>query len=411
MQTKSNQMISAPLAKLRIIEGSAFVAAPLGGLMLAQLGAEVIRFDPIGGGLDNRRWPITKDSKSLFWAGLNRGKKSLTVDLKTEKGRKLISDLITAPGDESGIFLTNLPAKDELSYEELRKKRSDLIMVLLTGNHDGTPEVDYTVHPAFGYPMITGPKDSRVPINSVLPTWDLLLGNMVAIAILAADRKRRMTGEGELIKIALSDVALSVVGALGRLSQAHLQEEVAAADGNFLYGAFGTNFVTADEQQVMLVGLTDRQWKSLKTALGIDDAISELATKFDTNLDDEGERYKYRYQIAELIAPIIGNLKFTELSMRLDQNKVSWSKYQTFTELLAKDPRASKANPIFNIAEQEGIGELPNIASPIRFANSENLGPLAAPQLGAHTIQVLREILKLDEGAIRDLIADRVINQ
>ena len=73
---------TAPLDGLRIVEGSAFVAAPSGGMALAQLGAEVVRFDPIGGGIDHRRWPLTVEGRSLYWAGLNKGKKSLAVNLR-----------------------------------------------------------------------------------------------------------------------------------------------------------------------------------------------------------------------------------------------------------------------------------------------------------------------------------------
>ncbi|MDQ3630616.1 MAG: CoA transferase, partial [Actinomycetota bacterium] len=74
---------------MRVVEGSAFVAAPLGGMTLAQLGADVIRFDPIGGGLDYSRWPITADGQSLFWAGMNKGKRSIQVDLRSPRGREL----------------------------------------------------------------------------------------------------------------------------------------------------------------------------------------------------------------------------------------------------------------------------------------------------------------------------------
>jgi crotonobetainyl-CoA:carnitine CoA-transferase CaiB-like acyl-CoA transferase len=77
------------LEGMRIVEGSAFVAAPLGGMTLAQLGADVIRFDPIGGGLDRGRWPITDEGRSLFWAGLNKGKRSIQVDLGSPAGREL----------------------------------------------------------------------------------------------------------------------------------------------------------------------------------------------------------------------------------------------------------------------------------------------------------------------------------
>ena len=98
------------LTGLRIVEGSAFVAAPLSGMTLAQLGADVIRFDPIGGGLDYRRWPITKDGKSLFWAGLNKGKRSIAVDINAPEGRELVTRLICLPGENAGLFLTNFPA-------------------------------------------------------------------------------------------------------------------------------------------------------------------------------------------------------------------------------------------------------------------------------------------------------------
>jgi len=82
------------LAGFRLIEGSAFVAAPLGGMTLAQLGADVIRFDQIGGGLDYHRWPLAADGQSLFWAGLNKGKRSIAVDIRAEEGREIVRTLI-----------------------------------------------------------------------------------------------------------------------------------------------------------------------------------------------------------------------------------------------------------------------------------------------------------------------------
>jgi 2-methylfumaryl-CoA isomerase len=90
------------LRGLRVVKGSAFVAAPLGGLTLAQLGADVIRFDTIGGGLDHQRWPVTRDGVSLYWAGLNKGKRSVAIDLSRAEGREPATALITARGDGAG---------------------------------------------------------------------------------------------------------------------------------------------------------------------------------------------------------------------------------------------------------------------------------------------------------------------
>ena len=127
-------MSEQPLADLRVIEGSAFVAAPLGGMTLAQLGADVIRFDQIGGGLDAQRWPLAPSGKSLFWAGLNKGKRSIQVDLRSPEGRELVEALVAS----AGVFLTNFPARGWLAYDSLRERREDLIMCALTGNPDGS---------------------------------------------------------------------------------------------------------------------------------------------------------------------------------------------------------------------------------------------------------------------------------
>src|SRR5689334_1743419 len=122
-------MAAGLLAGLRVIEGSAFVAAPSGGMTLAQLGADVIRFDQIGGGIDYQRWPLTADGASLYWAGLNKGKRSLAIDLRSARGRELLTELITAPGPDNGVFLTNFPAAGWMAYEQLRSRRADLIML------------------------------------------------------------------------------------------------------------------------------------------------------------------------------------------------------------------------------------------------------------------------------------------
>lgn len=98
------------LAGMRIVELSAFVAAPLGGATLAALGADVIRVDPPGGGIDIDRWPLHGD-RSLYWAGLNQGKRSVAIDTRTEAGQAQVAGLIAAPGDGGGILLTNLPVR------------------------------------------------------------------------------------------------------------------------------------------------------------------------------------------------------------------------------------------------------------------------------------------------------------
>ena len=163
------------LADLRIVEISAFVAAPLGGMTMAQMGAEVIRIDPIGGGIDFNRWPVAPSGASLYWAGMNKAKRSVALALDKPEGRALAQAIATAPGPGAGIVLTNLPPLPGLDYASLKAKREDVILLRLIGNRDGTAAVDYTVNAASGFPLVTGQSGSTggPPVNNVLPVWDM----------------------------------------------------------------------------------------------------------------------------------------------------------------------------------------------------------------------------------------------
>ena len=230
------------LSGLSVVEGSAFVAAPLGGMTLAQLGADVIRFDPIGGGLDYQRWPVTQDGASLFWDGLNKGKRSIQIDIRRPEAQELLSALITRPGEDEGVFLTNFPASGWLSYERLKERRNDLIYVNILGDRNGGSAVDYTVNCAVGFADITGPEGHAEPVNALLPAWDNVTGQMAATAVLAAERHRSRMGEGQLITLALKDVALATAGHLGNLAEGEINGSDRQKAGNFLCGAFGKDF-------------------------------------------------------------------------------------------------------------------------------------------------------------------------
>lgn len=396
------------LAGLRIIEGSAYVAGPLAGLTLAQLGAEVIRFDGIGGGIDFKRWPLAANGESLFWHGLNRGKKSFELNFKDPQGQELLIRLITMPGENSGIFITNFPPHGWMSYENLIKHRPDLIMVVLTGNFDGSSAVDYTVNPSFGFPLLTGPEDLMEPVNSVMPTWDFILGLHASTAILAALNKRNRTGNGEFIRIALSDVALASVGALGRLAQAYFGETL-PADGNYLYGAFGRNFTTCDGQELMVVALTARQWNSLKAATSTHQEFEKLEITLGVPLDDEGNRYKHRKAISNIFEKWFASMEFLQVEELFNKHQVAWSRYLTLPQLLASDNRATTENPIFAFSDEVGLGEIPNISSPIRVQNSHNVPISNGSRLGADNEYILNEILNIPNSEIEKLIRNGVL--
>jgi 2-methylfumaryl-CoA isomerase len=388
------------LEGMRIVEGSAFVAAPLGGMAMAQLGADVIRFDPIGGGLDRKRWPVTADGQSLFWAGLNKGKRSIQVDLRSEEGRELVQALITAPGPEAGLFLTNFPARGFLDYGKLSERRPDLIMVNIVGNADGSSAVDYTVNPASGFPWATGPRNLSVPFNHLLPAWDAITGMLATTSLLAAERRRARSGEGQRVRVALSDVAFWMVANLGKVAEVQINRHERVKDGNYLYGAFGRDFLTRDGRRVMIVALTLRQWRNLVEATGLGEAFDTIAKLMDVDLDEEGGRFAAREVIGATLKPWVLTRTLEEVRAIFDSHDVSWGPYQTFTQLVEEDPRCSADSEMFEEVEQPGIGTYVMPASPLDFSAAERLPPRRAPLLGEHTDEVLMEVLGLSDAEI-----------
>jgi 2-methylfumaryl-CoA isomerase len=395
MPTVPDETSSRPLEGLRIVEGSAFVAAPLGGMTLAQLGADVIRFDNIGGGIDYHRWPCTPDGTSLFWASMNKGKRSLAVDVRGSEGQELVTQLICAPGQDSGVFLSNFPASGWLSDRTLRARRADLIYVNILGNPDGTTAVDYTVNPASGFAYATGPVGAALPTNHVLPAWDTATGLHAAIAVLTAERRRTRQGVGDLVTVSLADVAFAMVSNLGYMAQAQVLHEDRPPIGNDMYGAFGRDFPTADGRRVMVVAISLRQWQSLVDATEIAEHLDGIEQAFEVDLSEEGDRFKARDALAALIGRWITNRSLEQVAKRFDDHGVCWGAYQTFRQLIEEDWRCSPQNPMFADIVQPGIGKVRAAGTPLAFSTLAREDAEPAPLLGQHTDAILDEILGL----------------
>ncbi|MBM3549601.1 MAG: 2-methylfumaryl-CoA isomerase [Alphaproteobacteria bacterium] len=387
------------LSDLRVFEGSAFVAAPLAGMWLSQLGAEVIRFDPIGGGLDRHRWPVTAKGDSLYWASLNKGKRSIAVDIRKPEGRDLIQNLIAA----HGLFVTNFPAEGWLSYEELKRKREDLVMAAIRGQPDGATAVDYTVNAAAGFPLATGPEGSEEPINHVLPAWDIITGLSAAFGLLAAERHRRLTGKGQLVRLSLMDSALAMLGHLGILAEVEINGVDRPRVGNDLYGAFGRDFATADGQRVMIVALTERQWRAAVESCGIAEDVAAIEARSGLDFRKEGDRFEARETLNRLVEDWVAKQPYAEVARVFGEKGVLFERYQSFAELVRNDPRCGLANPLFGTVDQPGIGRMLTPGALLDFSAEARLAPVRAPLLGEHTDEILSGVLGLSSGEIGGL--------
>ena len=391
------------LSGMRVIEASAFVAVPLAGMTLAQLGADVIRVDRLQGGLDARRWPVTAGGASLFWAGLNKGKRSLAVDLARAEGQEIVAALITAPGPDAGLFLTNLRGKGALDYPALSARRADLIMVSLSGTRRGEPAVDYTVNPSLGFPMATGPVGSAA-VAHVLPAWDCMAGQVVVNTLLAAERHRLRSGQGQLAELALKDVAAGMMGHLGIIGEVVVNGVDRGKVGNALYGAYGQDFVLACGTRIMVVGLTERQWRGVVKATGAGPAMEALAARLGVDLGLEGARWRARAEITAELAPWFAARPLDEVGPAFDAAGLTWSVFRSFAGAVREDPDLGTDNPMFSVVDQPGIGAYPVPGSPVNWGAFERVAPAPAPVLGQDTEAVLADVLGMAAGQIGKLM-------
>jgi 2-methylfumaryl-CoA isomerase len=397
------------LKGLRVVEGAAFVAAPTCGLYLAQMGAEVIRFDNIGGGPDFRRWPLAENGASLYWEGLNKGKKSVAIDLSRPAGREIAQRLATAPGEDGGLFVTNFPVDGFLSYETLRALREDLICVRVMGWADGSQGMDYTINSALGLPLMTGPADDPRPVNHVLAAWDLLTGAYCAFGLVSALLARMRTGQGRELRAPLSDIGAATMANLGFTAETMLAGRQRPRMGNDIFGAFGRDFTTRDGQTLMLLAITPKQWAKALEALGIAAEVATLEVELGVSFaGDEGVRFTHRARLYPLFERAFAVRTAAELAPAFDAGGVTWGAYQPL-EAALEDPRLFKDNPLFEqIRHPSGLSyPAPGAMATIPQDQRGEVRP--APRLGQHTDEVLAEVLGLPGGEIARLHDDGVV--
>jgi 2-methylfumaryl-CoA isomerase len=377
-----------PLTGITVIEISSFVAAPLCGVTLNQLGAQVIRIDPIGGASDVKRWPLAADGTSIYWTGLNKGKRSATIDVRSAEGQELVQRLVT---DGDGIVVTNavLPW---LSHDVLAAKRSDVIHVQLLGRGDGSTGVDYTVNAAIGYPLVTGPANHAGPINHVLPAWDVCCGLYASLAVVSALHGRERSGAGARITLALEDVALATAGNLGLLTEPQVNGTQRERLGNAIYGQYGQDFTSSDGVAFMVVILTPRHFRDMVDVTGTGSAVTALAEALRVDFNVEGDRYRYRDVLSGLFAAWFADHSAEQVTAALSRTTVLFERYRTFAEVV-DDPKVTE-NPLFSRLTQPGVGDYLAAGLPAAFDGVHPTSE-AAPALGQDTADILTENLGL----------------
>ncbi len=388
------------LKGLTVVEAAAFIAGPTCGLYLAQFGARVIRIDQLGGGPDFRRWPLAPNGESLYWEGLNKAKQSVMIDLARPEGRELAQRLAAAPGEDRGLFVTNFPVEGFLSYDRLKAIREDVICVRVMGWADGRPALDYTINASVGVPWMTGFADDPRPVNHTFPAWDFITGAYAALSLVSAERARREGRGGCEVRIPLSDIAATSLANFGLLAEVMQTGADRPRQGNDVYAAFGRDFAIADGRRLMVVAITPRQWRALVKTLDLEAPITALETELSVSFGGhEAVRYEHRDRLYPMFETAFAQKTEAELAPAFESAGVCWSTYRTLSEA-AKDDSLFAANPVFGRAAQPSGLDYPVPGPAATLAGEPRSAPVPAPQLGAHTDEVLADLLGMSSGEI-----------
>lgn len=398
------------LSGMAVIEVSSFVASPTAGLYCAQMGAEVIRVDQIGGGLDYDRYALTEEGRSLSWENLNRAKKSVALDLRSAQGRELLVELAR----KTGQLITNVPEESFLSHARLAEGRGDMITVRIMGWGDGRQAMDFTVNAASGYPLMTGPEewdqDAAPPVNQILPAWDFITGAYTAFALLAALRHRDHTGEGGEVRIPLGDVAMGTAANSGAMAEMLYRGGDRPRLGNAIWGAFGRDFRSRDGKRFMVAALTHKQWAALIEAFGLAAEIAAIEARLGLSFGaSDHNRFTHRNELFAVFQHAADKVDYAELAERLTAAGATFERYRTMHEA-ASDPQLVGKNPLFGPSPANPSGFAYPAAGP--FANLPShtrADPRPAPYLGEHSEEVLSTILGMDSGSFGKLIDTGIV--
>ena len=392
------------LSNIKVLDLSRILAGPFGTQILSDLGAEVWKIEAPWGD-DTRGWgPPFIGDESAYYLSANRGKKSLIVNLRDEEGQKIIKDL----AKEADIFVENFKVGNlkrfGLDYESISAINPKIIYSSVTGFGQTGPRApepgyDAALQGMTGIMSVTGESDGNP--TKVGASWiDIMTGLTSTIGILAALNERNISGKGQYIDVSLFDVGIACMAniaqsylatgvAPGRIGNAHPQivpyQDFTASDGNF-----------------MMAANNEDQFSRLCEVIG------EADLPQNPKFQDNAARVKNRNELEKILNNQFIKFPKTHWIEVLQNAGLTVSPINTLKEVF-EDEQAKARNSIWNL-EHSSIGNIQVLGSALQHLSrtpAEPQGP--PPLLGEHTVEIMKNVLKLDDKKIAELLANKSI--
>ncbi|PLK26947.1 CaiB/BaiF CoA-transferase family protein [Novosphingobium sp. TH158] len=392
-----------PLAGVRVLDFTRVLAGPAASLALADLGAEVIKVEPPRTGDDTRTFPPIRDGESHYFLAVNRGKKSIVIDLKAPEGLQLARDLAAKCDVLIENYRPGVMDRLGLGYEALKAINPGLIYCAIsgygmTGPMKDRPSFDIVLQAQSGA-LYMNAEPGGQPMKLGFPMGDLVGGISGPIGILGALFERTRTGKGRLIDVSLTEglIGLSAyLPQLGWFTGQDPQPQGSQHPNLVPYGVF-----PASDGSIVVACLTAGFWGNICRAI----ERPELAD--DPRLATLEQRRDARAEINGYVSEYTGRHTIAELVEVFTAHEVPHAPILSMLEAL-NSPQ-SQARGVVAEVEHSTLGRIPMVNRPIRFADVEQAPVTAPPVLGEHTDAILAEVLGMDEEGIATLRASGAV--
>ncbi|MEX5597863.1 CaiB/BaiF CoA transferase family protein [Pseudophaeobacter sp. C1-32P7] len=394
---QEEQQRRGPLAGIKVLDFSRILSGPYASMVLADLGAEVVKVEPIGSGDETRNFPPFKGPLSHYFIALNRSKKSITLDLKSPEGAKIARDLARKCDVVLENFRPGVMDRLGLGYETLKADNPGLVYCSITGfgrnsPHGDKPAFDIVAQALSGV-MDVNREPGQPPNKLGIPLGDMAGSIFSLFGLLAALVERNTTGQGRHVEIAMLDSLIAMQGYLSQIYfvSGNSPQPVGTRHPSIVpYGAFPTR-----DGHVIVACLTERFWHNFARCLGREDLIT----------DPRFAEYEKRLENRDALEPEICEIMEKDTTEywlgRLTEFDVPNAPILSIAESLEQEHVAARG--LIETVTHPDVGDMQLVRGPIRF-DGEGPAPARAPALlGEHTRSVLSDWLGYDEEEARAL--------
>ncbi|WP_205630570.1 CaiB/BaiF CoA transferase family protein [Pseudarthrobacter sulfonivorans] len=396
-------MTERPLKGIRVIDVTTFLSGPSATQLLGDLGAEIIKVESLEGDSSRAIAGPKLGGESAYYLSNNRNKRSIAIDLKSPRGLDVMRALIADADVVIENFRPGVTKRLGLEPDVVLEKHPALIWASISGfGQEGAlrdrPAYDMVVQALSGVMSLTGHPGSPAARLGI-PAGDVVAGLYAVIGILAALHARSDTGRGRIVDISMlrGQLAMLSYQALYTfINQVAPEPQGAAHDSIATYRSFRGG----DDREFVVTANTPRMWEGLCHVLGLDDLIA------DERFVDAAGRLRNKEALWAILEDRVSEKPAAEWVDLLTAESVPVALVKNVLEALTD---AQNADDGSLITVSNGLTEFENVATPIRFVDTVDVAPTYPPELGADTIDILRNGLRLSEEVIASLVADGVV--